>query len=891
MRSCTNKKSLKFGLLLFLLVNSFQSYSATYYSRISGGAWALNSTWSTVGYGNATNTGTFPKAGDIVFIGNGYNINIASNAACASLTIGQGSSGMLSYSSFAAYSLTITGNLTINAGATFRYLGNTTKSHSLNITGNLTNNGVMDLYYDSNDFVNLLFNGKSNSIVTGSGVYDLNTVTLTKSFLNTHYLDVQNNNFETGIRSLNATFGTYIHNNSSVYSVNPTASAYTVLSNVIFKVPQGTLKFAENFSVTYLEGRIDVTGGNVLVGLSTGLDGLRYNQVGAVVPQLNVTGGQLTVYGGITYKAGSTTSGFRFGMSGGAVLLNSGTTGTSTEAFKVNDNASSSFTMSNGTITIQKSTKGAASLADFDICGSAGLVNVTGGTVRFGNNATPNNTVFKFTPYSTALLPNICISGQPASITRLRPIANSIADANMLSLVIEANKTFDVRSISGTTGDTRTITLVDNYDGLNALSNDGTFIQRSSTVLLQGGEGLWISGASTTTFHNLSINNAFGVSLGAPINVSNSLSLLNGVLYSDAINKVTCLATGSSNIGSSISYIDGPFVQKVASMVPTTINLPIGKNNAYRPLILAIQHTNATNVDYTSEVINASARSFGFALPPTLSYVSAVRYYNIDRSPIANLSSARLTSTYGNDDVVTDAANLRLARDNGASAWVDIGGVGSANGAGNITSSSFNGFNTTFTLANITNGTNPLPVEWLSFNVEKKGVFNSLSWATASEKNSDYFDVQRKVGSADFISIARVKAAGNSSSISNYSFNDQILISSIVYYRLKQVDKDGVFTYSELKSISNSNSSTFSAFPNPSYDKQVSISISEDLGANSQLSIFDLSGRVVYKQLLNEVTDDRVIPLDLGDLCQGTYLVTIHDNGGNISTQKLSLVN
>ncbi len=891
MRNCTNKKNLKFGLLLLLLIGSFQSYSVTYYSRISGGSWALNSTWSTVGYGNATNTGTFPKAGDIVFIGNGHNINIASNAACANLTIGQGLSGMLSYSSFALYSLTITGNLTVNVGATLRYIGNATRSHDLIIGGNLTNNGLMDLYNDSDDFVNILFNGKTNSVVSGNGVYDLNTVKLTKSLLNIYYLDVQSSSFETGIRSLDATLGTYIHNNSSLYSVNPSATAYTILPNVIFKVPQGTLQFSQNFSITYLEGRLDVTGGNVVIGLVTGTNGLRYNQVGTIIPQLNITGGQLTVYGGITYQTGSTTSGFHFNMSGGDALLNSGTIGTSNEAFKVNDNASSSFTMSNGTITIEKTTKGAATLADFDICGSNGLVNVTGGNVKFGNNFTPNNTVFKFTPYSTAILPNIRISGQAASTNRLRPIANSTSDANMLSLVIEANKTFDVRSLSGTTGDARTIKLVDNFDGLNALWNDGNFIQRSSTVLMQGGEGLWMSGATTTTFYNLTINNSFGVSLANPINVSNSLSLIDGVLYSDAINKVTCLTTGSANIGSSIAYIDGPFVQKVAASGPTTINIPIGKNNAYRPLILTIQHTNATNVDYTSEVIHGSARTLGFALPPSLSLVSAVRYYTINRSVVANLASARLTSTYGNDDVVTDATNLRLARDNGASAWVDIGGVGSANGVGNITSSSFSGFNTTFTLANMLNGSNPLPVEWLSFNVERKGVINTLSWATASEKNADYFDVQRKIGTADFINIGRVSAVGNSIINSNYSFNDQVLTSSNIYYRLKQVDKDGEFTYSELRSISNSKQIAFSAFPNPSYNKQVSISISEDLGVNSQLSIFDLFGRVVYEQLLNETKDARIIPLDLRDLSHGTYFVTIHSNGVNISSQKLSLVN
>ncbi|MBL0063783.1 MAG: hypothetical protein IPP38_01930 [Bacteroidetes bacterium] len=75
-------------------------------------ATGLNATWSTVGYGNATNTGTYPKAGDVANVGNGYTIYINAVVTCATLNIGQGTSGILEFKSTGNYSLTVTGNIT-----------------------------------------------------------------------------------------------------------------------------------------------------------------------------------------------------------------------------------------------------------------------------------------------------------------------------------------------------------------------------------------------------------------------------------------------------------------------------------------------------------------------------------------------------------------------------------------------------------------------------------------------------------------------------------------------------------------------------------------------------------------------------------------------------------
>ena len=68
--------------LAFILL-SFDASAVTYYSRTNNGNWNVNSTWSTVAYGNATNTGTYPRPGDIANIGDGYTIYINASVGCA----------------------------------------------------------------------------------------------------------------------------------------------------------------------------------------------------------------------------------------------------------------------------------------------------------------------------------------------------------------------------------------------------------------------------------------------------------------------------------------------------------------------------------------------------------------------------------------------------------------------------------------------------------------------------------------------------------------------------------------------------------------------------------------------------------------------------------------
>jgi hypothetical protein len=96
----------------------------------------------------------------------------------------------------------------------------------------------------------------------------------------------------------------------------------------------------------------------------------------------------------------------------------------------------------------------------------------------------------------------------------------------------------------------------------------------------------------------------------------------------------------------------------------------------------------------------------------------------------------------------------------------------------------------------------PLPVDYLFFTAKKLSENSGLiEWATATEKNNHYFEVQRSYNGKDFATLETIEGNGTRNSLSSYSYVDNEIASSVVYYRLKQVDMDGQISYSDVRSI------------------------------------------------------------------------------------------
>ncbi|GAA3956542.1 hypothetical protein GCM10022407_00050 [Hymenobacter antarcticus] len=110
----------------------------------------------------------------------------------------------------------------------------------------------------------------------------------------------------------------------------------------------------------------------------------------------------------------------------------------------------------------------------------------------------------------------------------------------------------------------------------------------------------------------------------------------------------------------------------------------------------------------------------------------------------------------------------------------------------------------------------PLPVELTHFDATAKAQGVNLSWATASEKNNDYFNVQRSATGQEFQTIATVMGQGNSTSAHKYTLLDSRPLTGLAYYRLRQVDTDGTSVFSPVVTVKGQLHTDIAVYPNPS---------------------------------------------------------------------------
>jgi uncharacterized repeat protein (TIGR03803 family) len=169
------------------------------------------------------------------------------------------------------------------------------------------------------------------------------------------------------------------------------------------------------------------------------------------------------------------------------------------------------------------------------------------------------------------------------------------------------------------------------------------------------------------------------------------------------------------------------------------------------------------------------------------------------------------------------------------------------------------------------NGNFVLPVELIAFAAEKKNSGVLLTWKTAQEQNSDHFEIERSAGGNNFITIGKVKAAGNTTAITSYSFTDQNPFNGINLYRLKQVDMDEKFDYSKTIPVDCSTVGSIVISPNPVIDKlQLRLPVNSRF---TSLRILDVSGKPVFqKAILSSGTTQQ---FDIGYLPKGWYVLQL----------------
>ena len=173
-----------------------------------------------------------------------------------------------------------------------------------------------------------------------------------------------------------------------------------------------------------------------------------------------------------------------------------------------------------------------------------------------------------------------------------------------------------------------------------------------------------------------------------------------------------------------------------------------------------------------------------------------------------------------------------------------------------------------------------LPVKLLNFKGKTAEKTNVLSWTTANEINSASFEIERSNNGEAFAQIGSVKAAGNSSIEKTYSFNDVNLNAAFsFYYRLKMVDANGSFVYSNIIKLNKQGKSVFQVQPNPVENSTIKV-----YGSNMKYAkVYDINGKQLLSQ---ELSNSDHAELKMSNLVKGVYIINVTTTDGLTQSEK-----
>ncbi|MEZ4962975.1 MAG: T9SS type A sorting domain-containing protein [Saprospiraceae bacterium] len=411
-------------------------------------------------------------------------------------------------------------------------------------------------------------------------------------------------------------------------------------------------------------------------------------------------------------------------------------------------------------------------------------------------------------------------------------------------------------------------------NGLYTLNNNfyvtvgGTFIPGTSTVRMTGAVDK-IIGNQPINFYNLEINKTTGskITINHNLTVSNELNLMSGNL--DLKNQTIELTGNGTIMGeSAASYI---YSSTGAGVVKKTValNAPISEN----PGNIGVTITSAANLGsttiqrgHTVQIVNGEAsilRYFDISPANNSGLGATVRFSYLDHElngiPESDLNPFRFNGT--NWDNYPVSANDMSAN------WVETSGVNA------------------FSIWTLASTAAILPVELVHFTASKMEDVVSLKWQTATETNNEGFEVEHSTDGRNWDYLDFVNGHGTSTDVHDYTFTHEHPSHGTNYYRLRQVDFDGNFEYSNIRSVEFEGlQGQINVYPNPASSVS-NIQLPGDF-EQAAIQVFDLGGRVVFG--LEVEGGSQTIPIDVSAWQSGMYLVRVQVDG-RISTHKLQV--
>jgi uncharacterized protein (DUF2141 family) len=401
---------------------------------------------------------------------------------------------------------------------------------------------------------------------------------------------------------------------------------------------------------------------------------------------------------------------------------------------------------------------------------------------------------------------------------------------------------------SGATGAVR-VTGTRSYNTAGIYAYVGSVAQSS-------GNGL------PATVRSLVLDNPAGLTLGADLTVNSAVTLTDGQLRTGATNQFELTLGPTATLAETT---DGYLTGTVLTTRTVSAGTP---SSAFGGLGLTLSSAAAPHPGSTTV-----RRVTGTALAGVNGSASLRRYFDITAATNSGLS---VTLQFGYRDAELNGIgeallNFYRSTTGPAGPWTAYTAGVTRNAAANtITLPGVTGFSV-WTLGS---GTPALPVELSYFAAGREGEHAArLHWQTASEKNSARFEVERSPDGRAFEKLAEVAGQGSKASPTDYTYLDDKLTSSpnrhLTYYRLRQVDVDGSFSYSPVRVVQLTSSPIhqLTMYPNPAH---AAVLIGE-MAAGARVSVLDALGREVAGATANAGGTAR-LTLPAG-LAAGMYVV------------------
>lgn len=441
-----------------------------------------------------------------------------------------------------------------------------------------------------------------------------------------------------------------------------------------------------------------------------------------------------------------------------------------------------------------------------------------------------------------------------------------ISNTNALPVKVLGNTTIETNSTLTVTG-----TGLEIQGDLNC-SGMYTHVNSNAILLLSGSNFQTIDGTGIIQTYNLEINKpSENVQVKNNVNVYGNLNMLSGIVNTFPISKIIVQNDATCTNASNNSFINGP-IKKIGD---DAFTFPVGKSNDFQPISIDTGLNRLPMDGFTAEYFYINPQSvYGNVLGPGIDHISNCEYWYLNSD--SGTAQKKVGIWWDNHSCgITNLNNLRVVRCD--SMWFNIG-MTSITGAltfGTIKSAITSEFGPiTYGIVN----PNPvnLPVSLILFTAEYNGKNVDITWETASESNNQSFTVQRSKDGDLFESLFTVAGAGNSNTVIHYSGVDENPLPGISYYRLKQNDFDGQFSYSDILPVRIKNQSTrIVSLVSSKQNSTILLDLAFSTPSTGRIEIKDLNGKNIITTDFVAQEQMRNFSFNTGNMSSGIYFLRI----------------